>query len=262
MHSVFFEPAGPDAFQATKSTIGPWSTDAQHGGPPSALAARLMEAYQPAGHQRLASVAVDILRPVPIGLLTARTRIVRPGRRVTLLETVLECGGQEVLHARGWRLETSQTPATATGAADLPAIPPERTAEPVRFPGAVTDGYVSAMDWRYVAGSMREPGPAAAWMRPTIPLLPDEEISPMCRALLVADSGSGISAVLDPFAFIFLNVNLQVVLERDPAGEWLLLDAATTVGPAGSGQVVSTLSDAAGPCGRGVQTLLVAARDR
>ena len=264
MHSVFFEPAGPDAFQATKSTIGPWSTDAQHGGPPSALAARLMETYQPAGHQRLASVAVDILRPVPIGLLTARTRIVRPGRRVTLLETVLESAGQEVLHARGWRLETSASPPSGTGsaAADLPAIPPERTAEPVRFPGAVTDGYVSAMDWRYVAGSMAEPGPAAAWMRPTIPLLPGEELSPMCRALLVADSGSGISAVLDPFAFIFLNVDLKVVLERDPAGDWLLLDAATTVGPAGSGQAASTLSDTSGPCGRALQTLLVAPRER
>jgi hypothetical protein len=41
----------------------------------------------------------------------------------------------------------------------------------------------------------------------------------MCRALLVADSGSGISAVLDPFRFIFLNVDLKVVLERDPAGD-------------------------------------------
>jgi hypothetical protein len=99
-------------------------------------------------------------------------------------------------------------------------------------------------------------------MRPTIPLLPGEELSPMCRALLVADSGSGISAVLDPFAFIFLNVDLKVVLERDPAGDWLLLDAATTVGPAGSGQAASTLSDTSGPCGRALQTLLVAPRER
>jgi acyl-Coa thioesterase superfamily protein/acyl-CoA thioesterase superfamily protein len=263
VHSVFFEPAGPDAFQATKSTIGPWSTDAQHGGPPSALAARVMEAYQRAEHQRLASVAVDILRPVPIGLLTTRTRIVRPGRRVTLLETVLESAGQEVLHARGWRLEKSFSPPSDTGdAAALPAIPAERSATPIEFPGAVTDGYVSAMDWRYVAGSQAEPGPAAAWLRPTIPLLPGEELSPMCRALLAADSGSGISAVLDPFRFIFLNVDLKVVLERDPAGEWLLLDAATTVGPAGSGQAVSTLSDRSGRCGRALQTLLVAPRDR
>jgi hypothetical protein len=264
VHSVFFEPAGPGAFQATKSTIGPWSTDAQHGGPPSALAARLMEAYQPAGHQRLASVAVDILRPVPVGLLTARTRILRPGRRVTLLETILESAGQEVLHARGWRLEKSASPASdiSAAAAAQPAIPAERTESPIRFPGAVTDGYVSAMDWRYVAGSQAEPGPAAAWLRPTIPLLPEEEMSPMCRALLVADSGSGISAVLDPFRFIFLNVDLKVVLERDPAGEWLLLDAASTAGPDGSGQAVSTLSDRAGPCGRALQTLLVAPRDR
>lgn len=263
MHSVFFEPAGPGAFLATKSTTGPWSTDAQHGGPPSALAARVMEAYQPAGQQRLASVAVDILRPVPIGLLTARTRIIRPGRRVALLETVLESAGQEVLHARGWRLAKAASPASdiSEETAGLPAIPAVRTPAPITFPGAVTDGYVSAMDWRYVSGSQAQPGPAAAWLRPTIPLLPDEEMSPMCRALLVADSGSGISAVLDPFRFLFLNVDLKVVLERDPAGEWLLIDSATTAGPDGSGQAVSTLSDRAGRCGRALQTLLVAPRE-
>ena len=104
MHSVFYEAAGADTFVATEATIGPWSPDAQHGGPPSALAARLMEAHEPAENQRLASVTVDILRPVPPGKLTARTATIRPGKRVALLETVLEAGGQEVLRARGWRI--------------------------------------------------------------------------------------------------------------------------------------------------------------
>jgi hypothetical protein len=38
----------------------------------------------------------------------------------------------------------------------------------------------------------------------------------MCQALLVADSGSGISAVLDGAGFIFINVDLTVALTRDP----------------------------------------------
>ncbi len=49
----------------------------------------------------------------------------------------------------------------------------------------------------------------------------------MCQALLVADSGSGISAVLDGAGFIFINVDLTVALTRDPAGDWLLLEAET-----------------------------------
>jgi hypothetical protein len=257
--TAFFEPAGPDTFAATAATIGPWSTAAQHGGPPSALAARVMEAWEPAPGQRLASVAVDILRPVPVGKLTARTRTIRPGRRVTLVETALEADGQEVLHARGWKIEIAADPVPATLAAVPAPIPP---APPAGTPtGMIWEGYGTAMEWRYVSGGgLDEPGPAAAWMRPTIPLLPGEEMSPMSRALLSADSGSGLSAVLDVATFLFINVNVNVMLQRDPEGEWLLLDAVTAIGPNGTGVATSTLSDPAGPVGHVAQALLVAPR--
>jgi hypothetical protein len=47
VHSVFFEPAGINAFVATAATAGPWSAQSQHGGPPSALAARALERHEP-----------------------------------------------------------------------------------------------------------------------------------------------------------------------------------------------------------------------
>jgi hypothetical protein len=259
--SSFFEPAGPDTFVATQATVGPWSPDAQHGGPPSALAARLIDAHSPTPDQRLASVAVDILRPVPVGKLTATTRMVRPGRRVALVETVLEAAGQEVLRARGWRIAVSDTqlPLPDRAAAPPPEIPAEQPPEHV--PGAIMHGYMAAMDWRYVTGGgLGARGPAAVWIRPRIPLLPGAETSPMSRALLIADSGNGVSGELDPASFLFLNVDLKVMLHRDPVGEWLLLDAVSDIGPAGTGVAASTLSDVAGPCGRGMQTLLVAPR--
>ncbi|MDQ2877147.1 MAG: thioesterase family protein [Actinomycetota bacterium] len=119
----------------------------------------------------------------------------------------------------------------------------------------------AAMEWRYVSGGgITVPGPAAAWIRPTIPLLPGEEMSPMSRALLVADSGNGLSAMLDVRAFMFINVDLNVMLQRDPEGEWLLMDAVTAIGPTGSGVATSILSDTAGPVGRGAQALLIALR--
>jgi hypothetical protein len=261
VHSVFFEPAGADEFVATPATIGPWSIDAQHGGPPSALAAHLLERHEPAANQRLASVSVDILRPVPIGKLTARTRTVRPGRRVALVETVLEAAGQEVLHARGWRLARA---AGAVPGSDGPAEQPPPIPAPQALSGwadAVMEGYMTAMEWRFVAGGgLDTVGPAQVWVRPTIPLLPELELSPMSRALLVADSGNGVSALLDPGQFLFVNVDLTVMLHRDPAGDWLLLDAATSIGPSGTGVAASTLWDTTGPCGRGTQTLIVAAR--
>jgi len=258
--SAFFEPAGTDGFVATPATAGPWSAQSQHGGPPSALAARALELHEPDPGQRLARVAVDILRPVPVGKITVRTWTVRPGRRVALLEAVLEADGQEVMQARGWRIATpaGQGPSTPAGPPP-PPIPAEQP--PPAFPGGHMAGYLATIDWRYVAGrGFDEPGPAAVWARPKIPLIPGEEPSPMCRALLLADSGSGVSAALDPVRFLFINVDLTVILPRDPVGEWLLLDAVTTIAGVGTGLAETAVSDVRGRCGTAIQTLLVAPR--
>jgi hypothetical protein len=260
VHNVFYEPAGTDLFVATPATAGPWSAQSQHGGPPSALMARAFELHEPDPGQRLARVTVDILRPVPLGKITVRTRTVRPGRRVTLLEAVLEADGQEVMHARGWRIAVAggQAAATPPGLPPPPIPPPRPLPE---FPGAHTAGYMQAVDWRYVSGGgFDTPGPARVWARPRIPLVPGEEPAPMSRALLIADSGNGVSATLDVARFLFINVDLTVVAPRDPAGEWLLLDAVTTIGEQGTGLAESVISDQDGPCARGMQTLLVAPR--
>jgi Thioesterase-like superfamily len=256
VHTVFFEPAGPGRFRATAATAGPWSARAQHGGPPSALAVRDMELHEPDQRLRLARVTVDILRPVPVDVVTVRTHTVRPGRRVALLETVMESGGQEVLVARGWRIGRSEDVPVIQRNVRAPEIP---ASGPVPFfPGGHTRGYLAAIDWRFVSGNFGEPGPAEAWGRPRIPLLPGEELTPMCRTLLLADSGSGVGAALDPGKFQFLNVDLTVVLQRDPVGEWLLLDALTTMGGQGTGMAETTLSDQDGIIGTALQTLLVA----
>jgi hypothetical protein len=258
VHASFFEPAGPGRFVATGATAGPWSADAQHGGPPSALAARELDRHEPDENMRLARVAVDILRPVPIGPLTSRTRTIRPGKRVALLETVLESAGQPVLVARGWRITKLVDAPVVTRAAAVPDIP--AAAEAPRFPGGNVDGYLSHIEWRFEAGNFDEPGPCKTWARPRIPLLPGEGSSPMSRTLLLADSGSGVSMALDPRVYIFINVDLTVILHRDPAGEWLLLDAETTMGGSGTGLAETRLSDASGEVGVAVQTLLVSPR--
>jgi len=254
----FYETDEPGRYRATVATAGPWSPDAQHGGPPSALAARELEQHEPDENMRLARVAIDILRPVPVGELTARTRTLRPGKRVALLETVLESDGRDVLCARGWRIarldDAPVVPKNAT-----PATLPATAIQP-RFPGGFSDGYLSHIEWRFESGSFDVPGPCRAWGRPMVPLLPDESITPMSLALLIADTGSGISRTLDPREFIFINVDLTVILQRDPVGEWVRLDAETTMGGTGTGLAETQLSDSTGVIGAAIQTLLVSPR--
>lgn len=138
MQDSFFEIAGPGRYRATSATAWPWSPNAQHGGPPSALAARELERHEPDEHMRLARVvAIDILRLVPVGELTSPTWTLRPGRRVTLLETVLESVGQPVLHARGGGSTLADGPVVHKNAMPvaLPAI-----ASQARFPDGYVDG--------------------------------------------------------------------------------------------------------------------------
>ncbi len=289
MENAFYEPLGAGRFVATPATIGPWSADAQHGGPPSALAARAIERHEPDSRQRLARVSIDILRPIPIGKLSISTRTVRPGKRVVLVEAMMEAGDQEVLHARGWRIErpSSDVPEVHDGGPRRQFRPPTddgSEGDRAEDDGAAPEifsrqrhGYLTMIEWRFraadfasygadaIAGPAVRQGPdgllaqsRAAWTRPRIPLLAGEEMSPMVRTLLVADSGSGVSAALPLSDYIFINVDLTVILPRDPSGEWLLLEATTSIGPDGTGLAMTTLSDQHGSFGRGFQTLFVA----
>ena len=108
---------------------------------------------------------------------------------------------------------------------------------------------------------MDQPGPATVWAQPRVPLVLGRELSGEERALLVADSGSGASSVLDLREFLFLNTELSVHLFRPPQGEQILLAAETTLNSGGIGLAATELADGAGVIGRGAQTLFVAPRD-
>ncbi|MGH2724486.1 MAG: hypothetical protein ACRDI0_09530 [Actinomycetota bacterium] len=97
-------------------------------------------------------------------------------------------------------------------------------------------------------------------MRQRHPVVAEEPISPLDRVLTVADSGNGISWVVDPSTHLFVNTDLTVHLARLPVGEWVCLDARTRVGPSGIGVAESVLWDDRGRFGRAAQSLLVAPR--
>jgi hypothetical protein len=258
--AAFYLPAGDDRFESTRATAGPWSADSQHGGPPSALLARAFERLAPDPDQRLARLTVEILRPVPVRSVTVGARVVRPGRRVTLLEGWLRVDGEDYLLARAWRIARPPTPTPARGErAGSPPLP--ETALRPEWEGAFTGGYLRAIELRQTAGVFAGAGPGGAWFRARVPLVAGEEPSPYQRAALVADSGSGVSQGVDHRRWLAINVEVTVALHRDPVGEWIHLDSSTVIGAEGTGRTDTVLGDAGGEFGRAMQTLLVAPRD-
>ena len=78
--------------------------------------------------------------------------------------------------------------------------------------------------------------------------------------MAAADFGNGVSRIVDFDRYLFVNTDLTVHLHREPAGEWVLLDARTRLEPHGAGLAQSILSDERGPLGLAAQSLFVADR--
>jgi hypothetical protein len=254
MSPAFYRPLGGGRFASTDHTAGPWDPAAQHAGPPAALLGRALEACDPRPGTMIARVTFEILGPVPVEEVSVSARVARPGRTVELLEAVLEAGGRPAVSARAWRLPVTSAASAGTVDAEPPPIPAERTPPPWPF------GYGEAVECRFAAGAWRQPGPATVWTRLAVAVVEGEQPSPLQRVLAVADSGNGVSAVLDWDRWYFINPELTVHVLRPPDGEWVCLDAETTVFEGGAAVARSTLSDGGGPVAFGSQSLLVARR--
>ena len=206
----------------------------------------------------LSRLVVDVFAPVPVAELAVATDVTRDGKRVQCLSASVSSGGREYVRASAWRVRTAGTPPTPV--AGPPAPVPPRSEEQARSWLGSGFGYGRALDWRFVAGGPMEIGPATVWGRLTMPLVEGEEMTPVERVAVFADSGNGVSFALDFDTHVFVNVDLTISLFRAPVGEWVCMDAATVIGPAGRGLTRSTLYDESGEIGMATQTLFVAPR--
>jgi hypothetical protein len=223
---------------------------------------RGFEALPAAEGLQIARVTYEFVRPVPLGELELRAEVVRPGRRVQLMEgSLFTDDGTEVVRARalqvqragegaGSELDRAPAPGPEHGHLDAPRLPQGRKP----FFGA------DAIEIRFVAGTFNEPGPARAWFRLKVPLVVGEDPSPLQRLAAAGDFGNGIGASLAWSEWIFINPDLTLYVERVPAGDWICLDSRTIIAEDGVGLAESVLYDERGRVGRAVQSLLVARR--
>jgi hypothetical protein len=253
MHKTYFHPDGA-YWIPTEHTRGPWSNDHQHGGPPAALLGRAVELFPSDVAVSVSRITFDILRPVPIKPLSLEVRPQRVSKRVQMIHAVLKDGDTELMTAQALRIRLADVVPENTVADET--TDPETLAE-TPFPFFLAEvGYHTSIDLRIERGGFGH-GFAKAWMRPRIPLVPEDTLSPLQRTLLCADSGNGVSAALDKERFTFINPDLTVSVFREPVGEWICLDAVTRLGSDGRGLAITDLRDTRGSFGAGVQSLLV-----
>jgi len=259
MTTAFYVPDG-GGLRSTDWTRGPWDARFQHAGPPAALMGRAIERLDDAESFMVARVSVELLRGIPLHVLTVEARILRGGRRVQLAEATLSDDDGQIALARAWRIRREDTAADQSDIEPAPFAGPEESREIADFDPWKGPSYFSAVDWRAASGDFLNPGPATAWMRMKGQLVEGENPSPLTRVLVAADSGNGVSMELPLQTHLFINTELTVHLFREPVGQWVCLDARTRVGSQGVGLAAAALYDTGGRIGAAHQSLLVRRR--
>ncbi len=276
-------------------TAGPWSADAQHGGPPSALLAWAIRAHEnpvvsapvdetsdprltpPARAFALVRCTVELLRPVPVAPLTLSVRTIRPGKRVQLVEAALWADGEpgdgaEVARAIGMRIR-SRSDAFGEQPFTYPQEGIELTDQhvaatmPTSHPDDVSSADLSARgegfhsratDLRFTRSHLATPGPGTMWGRLLYPFIDDEWITGVPLAVCLADFGNAIGSTLLMAEWGYMNTDLTVNAHREPRGEWICVDSVVQLDPGGFGVASSHLYDQTGSVGRSTASLFIA----
>ncbi len=257
--SSFFRQTGERHYEPTEATIGPWSSDSQHGGPPSALIAGALDRFPSSGNLKIARVTIEFFSAVPIQPCEIKVEKVRAGKKIELLRGQYLSGGKIVLLAHAWRIESRVgISETVFDGFEMPQLPGPQAQK--SYPGVDYFPYIDALEWRFTKGGFDNTGPATVWIKPRIPLIEGNEINGLEALFLMIDSANGVSAELSILDWTFVPIDMTVGLYRQPIGPWVGMAARTAIGSEGIGQTTSTTFDSQGSNGNSIHTLFVRPR--
>ncbi|MDA4108655.1 thioesterase family protein [Mycolicibacterium holsaticum] len=204
-------------------------------------------------------LTVDLFRPAALAPVSVRTTVVRAGRRLKLVDALMQQDDKVVARGTALFLRRGEQPADEiwTSPVTMPEPPP--TPDPIP-PG------LSTLVWTY-GRHEREPGPGEGlsnwqhsgpkhiWVRDFRPLVTGEELTPFTRAAMAGDMVSSLTH-FGPSGLQWINADYTLTLARLPKGPYLGLAALTHYSDAGVATGSATLVDEHGPIGSGVANAL------
>lgn len=223
--------------------------------PVSGLLTHCLEQHDPQPTFRIARISFEILGLIPAGVFEVRTATVRPGRTIELVQAELSASGRVAVRATAWRLQRTDTSEIAAIEDDrMPSRHESGDLVPlIEWPG----GYIRSIEVRQAPG--HRAGHGRAWLRTPHPLLDTQPVSDLARLAGLIDTSNGIATRVPPGpgGWAYPNVDLQLHLYREPAGEWLGLENSVSFGTDGIGLTSTVLHDDDGPFGRAQQILTI-----
>ena len=163
-----------------------------------------------------------------VGAMSVSTELVRPGRRVTLIDaTVRDGAGVEVMRARALFARPGRVRGRTRRATAVPGSRGGR--RPTTGSRAEPMFATHAVELRFVQGQLRRPGPVDRVVPAAVPMVAGEPVLGVERIAAAGDFGNGISSVLDWGRHSFINPDLTLYVERDPVDEWVALQSEMRV---------------------------------
>ena len=259
---AYYLPRGDGRYEPTRATESPWDSNAQHGGPPAALLAHVID-QSVLGSMRIGRISLDFLGPIPLRELVIEVSTVKPGRRVRLTEARMSVEGRIAVTARAWHIATDGHPPVSNEEPIAPPpVPPRRTSRHF-YPGLDDDwGYGRSIEWRFTRGGFDSLGAADVWTRVRLPLIEGEALTGQDRVLIAADSVNGLSLAMPMEQWFSIPPTMTATLLRPASGDWVQMACRTHLTDDGVGLARADLFDLQGFVGEVAQPLLVQQRER
>lgn len=243
-----------DTYVPTRSARGPWG-ESVSGTFVGGLLAHVVERDRPADDELSpARFTVDLLRPVAMAPIRGRTRIVRQGRRLLLVDAELLQDDTVVARASALHLRRGAQPEDDAWSAEvtIPALPPDPADDRPMLLwvfGAETELTEPSNDlsgWQHT-------GPKSVWVRDKTPLVEGAEVTPFVRVAIGGDYASSLTN-FGSTGLPFINADYTVSLSRLPDGPHLGLTALTHHSADGIATGVAVMFDRLGPIGTATAT--------
>jgi acyl-CoA thioesterase len=252
----FYHRVGDNVFEPTRNVQGAWRATEQHMGPASGLLAYALETVHPRDDLQLCRISYEILGVISAEKLLIEVDVLRPGRRIEMLEARMIINGRTTIRATGWRLASFDTSAVAGGAGE-PMPSPKEWPDP-NIAETWGGGYIESVDFRVDPQSV--PGRSRSWLRTPVRLVEGEQVSDLVAFTTLVDTANGLGAREHPSRWMFPNLDLTIHYFRTPRfsgpeDQWVGLDTTSIWGANGIGLTSSTLYDTAGAVGRAEQIL-------
>jgi hypothetical protein len=231
-------------FEPEARAHAPWGEDMLHGRLLGGIAARSIENEYASEGWRVARLTIDLFRPAGMTTVRVRSRPVRRGRRVQVVDAELRCGGHEVGRATAVILAESEQPPGSIWRPERFVWPdPESLDDALDANGEPID---SEWLFRTVSGGFDTGEQSRVWRNDNLALVDDEPMSPFVRAAVSGDIACPLANSSDRGLY-YINADYTMLLARYPVGPWVGVEVSDQMEADGISIGSAILVDQLGP---------------